>query len=92
MASDEQYTPAMRSATTPVGTGGNPNVGPSVRLTYRFPPLPTSVCVDCLPSPPSPTQENSKPEHPNDENVGAGLATRVLLPHSERQIIPLVRL
>ncbi len=76
MASDEQYTPAMRWATTPVGTGDNPNVGPLVRLPYRFPPLPTSVCLDCLPSPPSPTQESSKPEHPNDESVGAGLATR----------------
>ena len=44
MASDEQYTPAMRAATTPVGTGGNPNVGPPVRsLPYRFLPLPTSL-------------------------------------------------
>jgi hypothetical protein len=74
MALDEQYTPAMRTATTPVGTG--PNVGPPVRLPYRFLPLPTSICGDCLPPPPSPTQESSKPNHPNDENVGAGLATR----------------
>ena len=47
MALDEQYTPAMRTATTPVGTG--PNVGPPVRLPYRFLPLPTSICGDCLP-------------------------------------------
>jgi hypothetical protein len=66
----------MRAATTPVGTGGNPNVGPPVRLPYRLPPLLTPVCVDCLLSLPSPTKESSKPEHPNDKTSGAGLATR----------------
>ncbi len=32
--------------------------------------------VTVSPPTPSPTQESSKPDHPNDENVGAGLATR----------------
>jgi hypothetical protein len=32
MASDPRYTAAMNAAMTPVGTGGNPNVGPPVRL------------------------------------------------------------
>jgi hypothetical protein len=60
MSNDAQYTDAMRMATTPVGTGGNPNVGPPVRLPYRLPPLPIPVCVDCLPSPPSSTRVSSK--------------------------------
>jgi hypothetical protein len=45
--SDPRYTAAMKAATTPVGTGGNPNVGPPVHLPFRFP----SPRVLTLPSP-----------------------------------------
>jgi len=76
MSNDAQYTAVMRTATSPVGTGGNPNVGPPVSLPYRFRPLPTPVCVECHPPPSSPTKESSKPERPDDEKSGAGLATR----------------
>ena len=51
MSNDAQYTAAMRAATSPVGTGGNPNVGPPVSLPYRFRPLPTPVCFECHPPP-----------------------------------------
>jgi hypothetical protein len=45
MSNDVQYTAALRTATSPVGTGGNPNVDPLVSLPYRFLPLPTPVCA-----------------------------------------------
>jgi hypothetical protein len=48
MMSDPRYTAAMKAATTPVGTGGNSNVGPPVRLPFRFPSPPR---VLTLPSP-----------------------------------------
>ena len=72
MESDPRYTAAMKAATTPVGTGGNPNVGPPVRFPFRFPSLP--VCLPC-PSHPSPTKASSKIPAPNDDTVSAGLAT-----------------
>ena len=66
----------MKAAATPVGTGGNPNVGPPVRLPFRFPSLP--VCLPCT-SHPSPTKASSKLPAPNDDTASAGLATRVAL-------------
>ena len=57
MDSDPRYTAAMKAATTPVGTGGNPNVGPPVRLLFRFPSPP--MCLTCIP-PTSPTKDTSK--------------------------------
>ena len=39
MDSDPRYTAAMKAATTPVGTGGNPNVGPGTSsVSFPFPP------------------------------------------------------
>jgi hypothetical protein len=72
MESDPRYMAKMKAATTPVGTGGNPNVGPPVCFPFRFPSLP--VCLPCL-SPTSPTKDNSKPPAPNDDTASAGLAT-----------------
>jgi hypothetical protein len=89
MSNDTQYTAAVRTAATPVRTGGNPNVGPPVSPPYRFLPLPTPVCVEC-PPPPSPIKESSKPEHPYDEKSGAGLATRAATTF-RGEIISLVR-
>ena len=77
MGSDPRYTAAMKAAKTPVGTGGNPNVGPPVRHPFRFPSLP--VCSSCLPSA-SPAQDSSKTLPPNEEIMRAGLATRVARP------------
>ncbi len=76
MGSDPRYTAAMKAATTPVGTGGNPNVGPPVSLPFRFSSPP--VCLPCLFST-SPTKDNSKPPAPNDETASARLATCVAL-------------
>jgi hypothetical protein len=77
MDSDQRYTAAMKTATTPVGTGGNPNLGPPVRLLFRFPSTP--MCLTCS-SPASPTKGNSKDLPPNEEKVSAGLDTRVAHP------------
>ena len=74
---DSRYTAAMKAATTPVGTGGNPNVGPPVRHPFRFPSLP--VCSSCLPSA-SPAQDSFKTLPPHEEIMSAGLATRVAHP------------
>ena len=64
MARDKRYTPAMRAATTHVGTGGNPKVGVPVGFvrpslfdvfsswpTELCLPLPSATCLTCL-SPP----------------------------------------
>ena len=64
MARDKRYTPAMRAATTHVGTGGNPKVGVPVGfvrpslfdVSSSWPtaiclPLPSETCLTCL-SPP----------------------------------------
>ncbi len=64
MARDKRFTPAMRSATTHVGTGGNPKVGvpvgfvrPSLFAASPFwpaeicLPLPSDTCLTCSSSP-----------------------------------------
>ena len=72
MSNNAQYTILMRTATSPDGNGGNPNVGPPVRLPFRLPDFPPLTCLSC----PSPTQDfKAGPNHPNDETVSAGLAT-----------------
>jgi hypothetical protein len=59
MGSDTAYTHAMKNATGPENTGGNPKVGVPVHLHRPsfFVPLSLSLsCVSCLPSPaPFPT-------------------------------------
>ncbi len=54
MGTNQAYTPAMRSARSPEGTGGNPNFG--VPVHYSRPPncfSPLTTCGPCRP-PPSP--------------------------------------
>jgi hypothetical protein len=74
MASNPQYTEVMRTATDPEGNGGNPHVGPPVRLPFRLPlPVPHVLpCLLCL----SPEDQENKTvrSHLNDDNVQAGLA------------------
>ncbi len=75
MASNPQYTEVMRNATDPEGNGGNPQVGPPVRLPFRLPLIVPHVrkCLPCL----SPEDQENKTvrAHPNDDIVQAGLAT-----------------
>jgi hypothetical protein len=76
----------MRTATTPVGTGGNPNVGPPVRLPYCFHPLPIPVFVECPPPPPQvPPRKVLSQSTPMTKNMVPGLPP-VLPPHSEGKI------
>ncbi len=52
MGTNQAYTPAMRSARGPEGTGGNPKIGVPVhysRPPKNFPPFTT--CTPCLPPP-----------------------------------------
>jgi hypothetical protein len=75
MASNPQYTVVMRTATDPEGNGGNPNVGPPVRLPFHLPLIVRHV-LTCLPCLSPEDQENKKIHaHPNDDTVQAGLAT-----------------
>jgi hypothetical protein len=75
MASNPQHTEVMRIATDPEGDGGNPHVGPLVRLPFHLPLIVPHVlkCLPCL----SPEDQENKTvrAHPNDDIVQAGLAT-----------------
>ena len=75
MASNPQYTAVMRTATDPEGNGGNPHVGPPVRLPFRL-PLPSPHVLTCLPClRPEEQEDKTVAAHPNDDTVQAGLAT-----------------
>ena len=67
MASNPQYTAGMRTATDPESSGGNPHVGPPVRLPFRL-PLIVSPILKCLPCLSPEDQENKTVRaHPNEE-------------------------
>ncbi len=78
MAQDPRYTAGMKAATSVV-TGGNPNVGPPVTVTFLRLPVPVlSSTHACLPCALSSVQGHVKREPPHDENVSAGLAILTL--------------
>ena len=80
MGRDPKFTDAMRAATTHVGTGGNPKVGPPVWFT-RPPPhifVPIASPDHCLVCPPSLSQDFSAKlaTHPyEDDRMREGLAS-----------------
>ena len=81
MGTNQAYTPAMRSARGPDGTGGNPKIG--VPVHYSRPP---KLCSSCLPlpsptfSPPCPpfspvTSVKTNADRPYEDNRGHVLQT-----------------
>jgi hypothetical protein len=107
MARDKRYTPAMRAATTHVGTGGNPKVGvpvsfvrPSLFNVSSWPteiclPLPSETCLTCLSPPCLPLSyspaSNAKAKPAPYEDRRAPASPAVPLPQSEGNNAALVR-
>ena len=73
MGANTAYTHAMKSATGPENTGGNPKVGVPVQIHRPsfFSPLPFSMsCVSCLPlpAPSSPQNPHTPPPSSRDSS------------------------
>ncbi len=100
MARDKRFTPAMRAATTHVGTGGNPKVGVPVGFVRPSPFVvspfwPNETCLTCSPSHCLPlsfspvSSAKAKPAPYEDRRAPASPA--VPLPQSEGTNAALVR-
>ena len=78
MGSNTAYTHAMKTATGPKNTGGNPKVGVPVHLhrPSYFIPLSVSLsCVSCLPSP------TPNPHTPPTSSLASSRDKALALPH-----------